>query len=233
MANASGLLFIVSHVRDPDKTPDELYNRWLDEEVIPKVLNSGHVKLALRYKNVDPSAEIPYVALYPVDDWTFMGSPDMRKLDEKCKSSSMLQTDDVFELIHFEMKPFEKIQTHEGYHHQNDPGHERGKSLLCVQMEPGEGQEEELDDWYRRHHLDVISMCQGYRRSTRYKRKDGVIPRYLALHEFDCEADELPTKQLMQVCATTWTRRIKKGTKLLIRDVFTLVQAHGDTDMKL
>ncbi|KAI1270655.1 hypothetical protein F5Y18DRAFT_369102 [Xylariaceae sp. FL1019] len=149
------------------------------------------------------------------------------------KRSKILQCDDISDLIHFEMKPYEKIHTYEAFGHENDSGLERGRTLVCVAIEPAEGQEDNLDAWYRKQHLDMLGMCRHYRRCTRYKRKDGVSPRFVALHEWDCEPEDIPMDQLAQLRATDWSREIRSGVKVMERDVFTLIQAQGNMELKL
>ncbi|KAI8633633.1 hypothetical protein F5Y19DRAFT_414299 [Xylariaceae sp. FL1651] len=228
-----GLMYVGSRVRNPQRTSDELYNRFYNDEHLPEVLSHGHSKLALRYKNADINAPLPYIALYPIDDASFIGSPTSKQLIEDTKRSKMLGCDNIFELIYFEMRPYEKIQTYEAYGHENDSGQQRGSTLLCVTIEPAEGQDEDFDAWYRKQYLDMLGMCEGYRRCTRYRRKDGAFPRFIELHEFDCLPDELPTEQITQVRGTTWSQEILNEAKFYDHDVFTLIQTQGDTHLKL
>ncbi len=100
-------------------------------------------------------------------------------------------------------------------------------------MEPAETEEQDFEDWYRKQHLDMLSMCRGYRRTTRYKRVDGQRPRYLALHEYACEPDDLPAEQIKQVTETEWTQKILKESPIFDRDVFVLIGAQGETAEKL
>lgn len=100
-------------------------------------------------------------------------------------------------------------------------------------MEPAEGEEADFDEWYRKQHLDMLSMCRGYRRTTRYKRLDGATPRFLALHEYACAPSEVPTDQIKQVTGTEWSKKIISEAKAFDRDVFELIQAQGDTGLKL
>ncbi|KAI3326803.1 hypothetical protein HD806DRAFT_418319 [Xylariaceae sp. AK1471] len=230
---APGLMFVGSRVRDPQTTSDELYNRFYNEEHLGDVLAGGQTKLALRYKNVDTSAAIPYIALYPVDDASTIGSLESLKLIEDTKKSKILKCDDIYDFIHFELKPYVKTQTYEGYGHEKDSGEQRGRTLVCVAIEAADGQDEDFDAWYRKQHLDMIGMCKGFRRCTRYRRKDGVCPRFLALYEYDCAPGDLPTEQITQACATEWSEKILKEAKVYNRDVFTLIQAQGATHLKL
>ena len=232
-----GLLFVSSRIADPKKTSDELYNRFYNDEHLPDVLNhakekSGYTKLALRYKNVNGESVMPYLALYPLRDTVFFSS-EKESLIEDTRKSKTFNGDDCHDHIEFGSRPYEKIQTFEGYGQAEKTGDERGHTIVCVAMEPKEGEEHDFDLWYRLQHLDMLAMCRGYRRTTRYRRLDGVKPQYLALHEYACEASELPADQIKQVVATEWSQKIIKESPIFDRDVFSLIQAQGETKEKL
>ena len=189
--------------------------------------------LALRYKNIT-YPEKPYIALYPFPDPDLMSSPEVGKFQEETAESKVLEGN-VFELLELGFRPYVKIQTFEGFGHAEKTGNERGQTIVAVAMEPGPSEEQEKDreDWYRKQHLDMLAMCRGYRRTTRYKRLDGVKPRYIALHEYACKPDELPADQIAQVRETEWSKKILAEAEIFDRDVFELIHAQGDTHAKL
>lgn len=235
----TGLLFVASKIKNPSKLPDKVYNRFYDEEHIPDLQQffkqkGGIAKpLALRYKNVRRDTERPYLALYPIPDAQWIFSPDQAEFQRQTKKSSILGVNDIWEHVDFSFRPYRQIQTFEGYKHASKSGVERGKTLIVVAMEPAADQEQDFEEWYRKQHLDMLSMCRGYRRSTRYKRMDDQKPRYLALHEYDCEPQDLPAEQIAQVTATEWTQKILKESPIFERDVFVLIGAFGEVAAKL
>ncbi|RWA04890.1 hypothetical protein EKO27_g10210 [Xylaria grammica] len=188
-----GLMFVESRVRDPQKTSDELFNRYYNEEHLSAVLASTQIKLALRYKPVGPPARLSgamssYIALYPIDDIKKFSSPDsleIPKLVENVKKSKILECDDASTLIHFELKLYTKVQTYEtdAEYTSND---ERGHILSFIQIE-APGDDEEFDHWFRTHGLDLSEMAAGFRRCTRYKGEDSERPRYLVIVEDDSD----------------------------------------------
>lgn len=233
-------MYALTSPKDSNKISDELYNRFYDTEHIPDALQffqrSGGVEnaFALRYKNTNIESKLPFLALYPLPDAQFMFSPDQAKFADECKKSKVLEVDNFWEHIDAEVRLYEKIQTYEGYWHTSKSGKERGTTIVAVAMDPGENEEQEtdLDDWYRKQHLDMMSMARNYRRSTRYKRVDGQKPRYLALHEYACQPDELPTDQITQLKETEWSKNILAACSY-DRDVFELIAAVGETSEKL
>lgn len=229
------LLFVTSRISDPSKTTDERFNRMYNEEHLPDVLSyrTKITDLALRYKNTNPSSERPYLALYPLEDTSIFTNGTFEQLAADTRHSRTYNGEDVMNFIEFGPRAYEKIQTYEGYGHADDTGKQRGRSLTCVAMEPAEDGEADFEDWYRKQHLDMMSMCRGYLRTTRYKRIDGVEPRFLALHEWDCKPEEFPTEQMKQVTSTEWCRKILGEAKAFERDLFELIEVQGDAERKL
>jgi hypothetical protein len=229
------LLFVTARIPDPSKTTDEKFNKMYNDEHLPDVLNykTKVTDLALRYKNINPSSDIPYLALYPVKDASFFTSGILEQLTDDTRHSSTYDGEDITKIVAFGPRQYEKIQSYEGYGHEDESGEHRGRTLTCVAMEPAEGEDADFEDWYRKQHLDMLAMCTGYRRTTRYKRIDDVVPRYLALHEWDCKPENLPKEQVKQVAATEWSKKIIGEAKVFDRDVFELIEAQGDLGRKL
>jgi len=110
----------------------------------------------------------------------------------------------------------------------------RGKALRTVLVEPMEGGDEELDEWYRKQHLDMLSMVTGFRRSTRYKLIETEAsgkPRFLACHEYDTE--NYPVEQIKLVVGTEWSKKILSAAKAFEGDVWEEIAAFGATHTKL
>ncbi|KAJ2985908.1 hypothetical protein NUW58_g5285 [Xylaria curta] len=231
-----GLMFVESRVRDDQRISDAQYNHFYNTEHLPDVLASGQTKLALRYTKLDSNGETatyPYIALYPVDDARTIGSAETLKLAEDTKKSKVLECDDIANLIHFNLRPYEKIQTYEDVGRNDGNGKERCPFLSCVAIEPAEGQDEELDSWYREEQLDFLGRCEGFRRCTRYKRVDSVSPRFLALIEWNCVREVLFAEQSVRVPKTEWDKKILNEAKVYTHDLFVLIEAQGDTHIKL
>jgi hypothetical protein len=62
---------------------------------------------------------------------------------------------------------------------------------------------------------------------------DDVKPRYLALHEYACEPEDLPSEQIKQVRETEWTKKILGEAEAFERDVFVLIGVQGAAEEKL
>lgn len=233
-----GLIFTTARILDTKQISAEQYDRFYRLEHIPDVIDfykrADFPLLALSYMNTNPERDRNYLGVYAVPDVEKAYSLLQKIFFNRAMQSEILGGN-IFEYLAAELIPYEKIQTFEGYGHAKKDGTERGQTLVCVAMEPGPSEEQERDfeDWYRKQHLDMLSMCKGYRRTTRYKRLDNEKPRYLALHEYDCMPDELPSDQIAQVSATEWTQKILGEAETYDRDVFKLKKATGNVEEKL
>lgn len=79
LPSGAGMLAAHSRLAQPEKCPPEQYERWYFEDHIPDVLSTSGIKKALFYTNVDPGAERPYLALYPLQDLPFLQSDEFIK----------------------------------------------------------------------------------------------------------------------------------------------------------
>jgi hypothetical protein len=95
----------------------------------------------------------------------------------------------------------------------------------------------QLDEWYRGEHVDEISKCPGYRRTSRYKlasrsllsafeRSFPPAPTWLAIHEFD--GVELPWKELAATDETDWAKKIIPGISDIDFGCFRLKRAYEE-----
>lgn len=107
----------------------------------------------------------------------------------------------------------------------------RGKALRTVWVEPAANGDEEFEEWYRKQHLDMLSMVRGFRRSTRYRRLDGQPPRYLACHEYD--TTDFPVDQVKLVTGTEWSKKILGAAKSFEGDVWEMIAVYGDSGSRL
>ncbi|KAJ9660888.1 hypothetical protein H2201_006780 [Coniosporium apollinis] len=226
----AGLLYIASRIKHPDP-PEDTYNHWYNTKLIPSMLaaakNSGGPALVLRYKNNDVSPDkFPDLALLPLDD--------LAALDSDAWTSLRLRPAD--ESVECDVRQYELMQRFEGQ--AAKPG--RGTCIVAAANTPGVS-DAEFDEWYRKQHLDMLSMVRGYRRSTRYKLVPTAneritpggedIPRYLALHEFD-NAD-FDMEQLRMCARTEWSKRVVGTYRQMWRDNWGLVHEAGDTSRRL
>lgn len=97
-------------------------------------------------------------------------------------------------------------------------------------MEPGDGQADDLDGWYREEHLKQMSHEPGWRRSRRYKLTFQVknknrpsaedAPSSLALYDFDESATQLGTEVKPLDPMTDWTKKCIANSKKIEAGIY-------------
>jgi len=75
-----GILWAASKIKNTDSVSPATYGKWYNEVHVPDVLKTSQIHSAFRYKNIDPSSERPYLALYPVGDTNFVDSKEFAEI---------------------------------------------------------------------------------------------------------------------------------------------------------
>ncbi|EOD47858.1 Alpha beta hydrolase fold protein [Neofusicoccum parvum] len=234
-----GLLYVGASIKG-HALDEATFDKWYNEVHIPDVLSLPNgPPAAFRYKNANPSAPFPFLALYVLPDVDFVTSEELANAEWRLDGLPADRTH-LEEACDFDRRQYEKIQTFEG---QIPREGRAAKCIIAVAMEPADGAEAEkdFDAWYRLQHLDMLSTISGYRRSTRYKlmaspTADAAgtldeMPRYLALHEY--ESTDVPPEQIKLAVGTEWSKKVIGGAKAFVRDIWVLVHEGGDGTTKL
>ncbi|TID13069.1 hypothetical protein E2P81_ATG09802 [Venturia nashicola] len=218
---SGGLIMVLSKPNHPDLT-DATFNQWYSGSHIRDMLSSNVTDLILRYKNTNPSVAYPYLALYRLPDLSKLG-----ELGKVPKTSDLLpgkvkgtKGGAYTDVIEMDTRIYTRTQTFEGQ--TVLPG--RGKTLVTASMGVQNGTEGEMDDWYRRQHLDMLSMIEGYHRSTRYAKMDGSNPKFLAMHELDSYTKG-PGMGL--VLGTEWAKKVLSTVTASQNDVWEYIVELG------
>lgn len=109
-----------------------------------------------------------------------------------------------------------------------------GKCVVTVVIEPTIGQVADVDAWYRKEHLAMLSTSPLFLRCRRYVRvldpstvdqsEGATAAKFLAVHDYTSVQDlldhSLHKGQLVQ--ETPWTRRVMDGTKAVERTIWTI-----------
>ncbi|KAF2186402.1 hypothetical protein K469DRAFT_572794, partial [Zopfia rhizophila CBS 207.26] len=179
---------------------DEAFNKWYNTQHIRDIFKAGYATLALRYQTW------PYLAVYNLPDIHFLKDPSYK---DKLPVTSDLFPEkgkEVHEWVDFDTRFYTPIQTFEPP--RNAKKTSRPKIVFTVHFEPGNGKEgeREFDEWYRKQHLDMLSMLPNYRRSIIYKAVNNAKPRFLVIHEMD--SAELDPHLMGVLMNTEWAKKI-------------------------
>jgi hypothetical protein len=142
--SGQGILFVNSKISRPDILSPETYLKWYDEDHIAEIIETSGIKSARRFIDIDPNAEKPYLAMYPMDDIAFTQGEEFRKI--RVKSDILPPPGIIYDLADVDVR-------YDNLIHVYDPtkkGKGATKSLLTAAIELGDGVTvEEFDKWYR------------------------------------------------------------------------------------
>jgi hypothetical protein len=106
-----GILYVNSKITRPDKVSPELFAKWYEEIHIPDIFKTRGIKIAQRWKSIDPSSDRPYLAIYPVDDLAFLQSAAFKAIPV---TSGMLPAPHgCFDFADFDTRYYEHVQTYQ------------------------------------------------------------------------------------------------------------------------
>lgn len=233
-----GILWVNSKITKPDAVSPELFTRWYEEVHIPDIFATSGIKSAVRYQNIDPKAERPYLAVYAMKDIAFLQTDEFKAISVH---SDMLPgpSHACFDIADFDTRYYEAVQTYEAKDAPAGPA----RMVISAGLTPAPGTDDDFDKWYREEHCRDLAKCPGYRRTRRFKltfgrqnrlpateKKIAEPPKYLALHEFD--VDELPAKELAATGETPWATKIMGGCVQTEVGIFKILKEFGDVKAK-
>ena len=107
----AGIFWVNSKITS-DKVSPETFTTWYDGEHVPDILRCKGMKSAYRYQSIDPSAERPYLLLYPVKDMGDLESPDFKSIPT---TSDLFPgpTHRCFDYADFDTRHYELIDSYE------------------------------------------------------------------------------------------------------------------------
>lgn len=227
----AGILWVNSDVIQPERLTKERFNTWYCNEHIPDVIAKSGVENAVRYEHVadctSPGRRLGFLTIYGMPDIDFMKTHEFRSLEGQSPGPSR---EIIFENAEFDTRSYELVQTYE------TRGAKPGKSFESVWTKSSDLvlgpaplllyaaishlSDTDLDEWYRREHVELISKCPGHRRTTRYKLVTSSIlsafersfpgaPTWLTLHEF--HGPEMPWEELAATDETAWAKKMIPG----------------------
>ncbi|KUJ07859.1 uncharacterized protein LY89DRAFT_725586 [Mollisia scopiformis] len=245
-----GILWVTSKITHPDHLSEQTYLNWYDNEHIPEVLSVTPIASLLRFRNLDPNAERPYLATCPLQDMADGG--ELRKVSvksEKLPDDSGVLGGSSHDCADLDYRFYQLIQKYEPNGSEATLG--KTKTIVTGGFDMGpEVSEQEFHDWYDKEHLELLSQLPGYLRTTRYKLlnhrtnaearaikglpsrpNDTAIektepPMFHAVHEFSIE--ELDNEAAMKTIGTERAKRIFSNATKSEYAVYRLEKSFGD-----
>lgn len=104
-----GLLYVNSKITDPSLSP-ELYKKWYEEIHIRDIFERKGIASAFRYYSTSPdSVERPYLALYPLEDVSFLTSAAFKSIP--VNSELLPKQKPIFEFADFDTRYYTHVKT--------------------------------------------------------------------------------------------------------------------------
>ncbi|KAF2471189.1 uncharacterized protein BDR25DRAFT_367930 [Lindgomyces ingoldianus] len=232
------LMIATARVTNPNLTSSE-FNNWYNSVLLPGFMENHNVSLSVRYKLIPPAnVTVPkapawdYLTLYKAHPNVSSTSAAFMGRAVEGSGISFTKRDIGPNDVAIEITTWNPIQTFEGLREKKGQVPSgRPKVVVMVKIEPKEGGDNIVEEWYRKQHLDMLSMLPNYRRSTRYRSADGSKPRWLAIHEMDSTyMDPYQGEVLM---GTELARNVMDGVKVFEASQWEVIFEKGNLTEKL
>lgn len=148
--SGKGILFVNSRIQRPDLLDETRFMKWYDDDHIAEIMQTSGIHSARRFIDINPDAEKPYLAMYPLDDIQFTQSDEFRNI--RVKSDLLPYSGVIYDLAEFDVRYDHLIHIYD--EKKRGPGATR--SILAAAVELNEGTSaEEFNQWYR----DEVSVA--------------------------------------------------------------------------
>lgn len=186
--------------------PPELeadFDRWYDEEHIPKRLELAEFTSAQRYHAVSESAQ-RHMVIYQMSDLAVLDSPAYD--DIKRGSGNTALTQKMLGSVDNFTRYICRLWSDSNPELSHDDTFE---FAFVVAFPVPEDRFEAFDDWYENDHLPILLSASGWERCRRYRVETGepVGPTAFAVHELSDPA-VLEGPERARARETEWRRRM-------------------------
>ncbi|KAG4426005.1 hypothetical protein IFR04_000949 [Cadophora malorum] len=239
-----GIIYVTSKIVRNDVLNEETYLKWYEEDHIPDILDKTPIKSALRFSNINPKADRPYLLMYPMEDLAAIHGEGFKQL--KVKSDFMPDKGAPYDFADLDFRDYKLIQKYD----PNGTAEEKIRFIATGGFELGPSlKDQDLHDWYNQEHLERLSKVSGYLRTTRYRlmhhstnadtrvmlglasrdeapsQEKDEPPTWHAIHEFD---ENFDMKVFGTTIDTEWTKKIFSGSTKQEYNVYRHVKSYGD-----
>lgn len=168
---------IVTVTASVDDSVDEEFNRWYDEDHLPRSLACPGFLAGARYRSSDDKP-LQYLSLYVVESEETMATPELAAI----RGFAHLSPHVRYERRIFRPAPGTVVKSPA---EMSDVAPHPAIGITRSNVEADH--DEEFNRWYEDRHLPRAISCPGFRAGTRYVTSDGLERSYLALYVIDGE----------------------------------------------
>jgi hypothetical protein len=103
-----GVIISASRITKPNELSDVVFNKWYNEVHIQDVLATGGVTRAARFREANPKATAPYLAIYTIPDLSIIESEEFKKVP--MTHESLPGGGNVHSFVNFDTRFYSLIQ---------------------------------------------------------------------------------------------------------------------------
>lgn len=212
------------------------------DSIVKALLNIEDIKSVTRLKNTSPAcllsnstASSPRTS--PVSLLVYTDGPDSEFRLTVTRVRHVLEDAEIIyqphgnQVLNWSLSTYELTQSYQPWRSR----HQTGQCLVSVSIEPSLGQDDDVDAWYRKEHLGMLSSKALFLRCNRYERfidvldenrSNSATAKFLALHEYTSVQDlfdhSVQKGQLVE--ETEWARRVLDNAKSVERTIWTVAE---------
>lgn len=106
-----GILYVTSKIARADILDEKAYMKWYEDDHIAEIMQTSEIKSALRYKNIDPSVDKPFLVTYPMTDIAFTQGEEFKKI--KVHSELLPGGGPIYDLADIDVRYYGLRQTYD------------------------------------------------------------------------------------------------------------------------
>jgi hypothetical protein len=106
-----GILYVNSKIARNDLLNEESYMKWYGEDHIPEIIDTTGINSALRFKDVDPKVDKPYLVMYPMEDIAFTQRDEFRKI--RVHSDLLPNKGPIYDLADIDVRYYGLVQVYD------------------------------------------------------------------------------------------------------------------------
>ena len=215
MAPTPGILYVT--MQPKPTLPVAQFHDWYNNEHGPTRLRLPFIENGFRYRATDlegPGKGMPeWMAIYDVtnvsemtkEPYTTLRSDDVKSQREKDTMKQIVVDRKMFDLVKsWESKDFKRLE---------DVGAKTDGNVMVtvsLSLNPGKENVKQLEDWYNKEHVSMLSKVPGWLRSRRFVTSSvegKEETEYLALHEY-APKNGLGGEEFKAATSTPWNSKI-------------------------
>lgn len=99
-----GMYYVKSRITNTESLDEKTFLKWYTEDHIPEVIQTSGINSAMRFKHADPTTDMPYLAIYPMEDVSFTQQDEFKNIG--VHSDILPKGGPVYDLVDFDVRVY-------------------------------------------------------------------------------------------------------------------------------